>query len=316
MINQENYRSYNAKNFSLLAKIDFDPSQAKDELKETEAMRFGSLFDCLITDESSFNEKYVINNTKKPTAQLGDFLDLYLEYNDYDKAYNELKERNGGKLRDGVDKFKERVKTECKDYLDFIETSKDKIVVSSADYHLALTMKSALTSNRFTAQYFNLGFLWGTEFQKPLVATIDGIDYKCLVDMLIINPALKKIKPIDIKTTSEYPSGFMKSVFKYKYHIQGSLYWDIIKQNYPDYEVEDFLFFVCSKELPEKPYIWRANEKVREIGRNGGTLKNGIKLRGYKDLANDLKWHEDTGLWDYPKAMYENEGIMDIDFNL
>lgn len=307
-INKDNYRSFKAVNFSLLSKVDFDPSQARQVQKETEALSFGSLFDCLMTEYDEFNSRYIISDVNKPTAQLGEFIDLYLEYKNYESAYLEMKNRNP-KLRDSLERFKERVETEGNDYIKFVEKSKEKTVVSKQDYYLAETMRSALHANKFTAPYFNMDFLWETKNQLALEADIDGINYKCLVDKFLINHALKKIIPIDIKTTGEYPNAFLKSVWKYRYYLQGTLYWDIISQLYPDYQVEDFLFFVCSKELPEKPYIYSINAKNREIGRNGGLSKTGNKIRGYRELAEDLKWHEESGLWDYPKAIYDNNGI-------
>ncbi len=311
-INRDNYRSFNAVNFSLLSKVDFDPSQVKIVQKETEALSFGSLFDCLMTEPDKFNERYIISEVNKPTAQLGEYIDLLIEYKNHEDAYKEMKNRNP-KLRDSLEKFKERVETEGKKYLEFYESSKEKQVVSKQDYYLALTMKESLLTNQFTSPYFNMDFFWEVNNQHPLEAEIDGILYKCLVDRFLINSALKKIIPIDIKTTGEYPNAFMKSVWKYRYYLQGALYWDIIQRKYPDYEVADFLFFVCSKELPQKPYIWSLDEKTREIGRNGGFSRTGQKIRGYKELANDLQWHEQTGQWEYPKTVYDNGGISFIE---
>ena len=321
MITKDNYREYKAINYSLLSKLSYNPSQVKEDQKTTEAMDFGSLFDCLLTDSDRFDREYVISEVVKPTAQLGEFLDIFLmctletEEKKYEYAHAEMKARNP-KLRDGIDKFKERMDTEAKPYLEFLERSKDKKTISSEDFYLSTRMKDGLKTNQFTSKYFDMSYDWETKFQVPLEGVLeDGFKYKGLLDMLLINESKKKIIPIDIKTTSEYPNKFQSSVIKWNYLIQASLYYDLVKLNYPDYNVHDFTFLVSSKVLPDKPYIWEADEKARNAGRSG-YFYNGKFHKGYVELAKDLKWHEDTGLWEYPRAMYENNGVNKIDFFL
>lgn len=320
-ITRENYREFNAVNFSKLSTLSFNPALVNKEKKESEALDFGSLFDCLITDADRFNDEYIVSDVEKPTAQLGEFLDLFLSCQletieeKYDYAYDEMKLRNP-KLRDKKEKFVERLEKEAKPYLTFLVSSKDKKVVSKADYNLAVLMRDSLYSNQFTSPYFNMSFDWETQFQIPLLGEMEGIEYKGLLDMILINHARKKIIPIDIKTTGEYPNAFQKSVKKWNYLLQASLYWDLVQLNYPDYEIDDFLFFVSSKVLPEKPYIWKADWSARNLGKNGGILGDGTKMMGYRELAENLQWHERSGLWEYPRATYENRGINLIDIHL
>lgn len=323
MITKDNYREYDAINYSLLSKLSFDPSQVKRDEKETEAMGFGSLFDCLITDADRFDSEYVVSDVEKPTAQLGEFLDIFLEYkkmeNSDEEAYKlshaEMKMRNP-KLRDSLDKFIERMNTEAVSYLEFLETSKDKKVVTKDDFYLAERMKSGLKNNQFTRGYFDMPYDWETRFQVPLEGVLGEFKYKGLLDMLLINEAKKEIIPIDIKTTSEYPNQFQKSVAKWNYLIQSSLYYDLVALNFPDYKLHDFIFLVSSKVLPDKPYVWKVDAAGRYVGKYGTTSRYGIKCRGYEELAEELKWHEDTGLWEYPKAVYDNGGHNTIDFFL
>jgi hypothetical protein len=314
MLTKDNYRAFDAVNYSKLSTLSLDPSLVKRDIEPTEAMAFGSMFDCLLTDKDRFFEEYIVATVKKPTAQLGEFLDLYLQYADYNLAHEEMKARNP-KLRDSVDKFKERIETEAGDYIRFLEESKDKKVVSSEDYFLANVMKESLVTNEFTEKYFNMDYNWRIEYQIPLLAEIKGIQYKVLLDMLLINDVTKEIYPIDIKTTSDYPNKFQNSVQKYNYLIQASLYWDVVQINYSDYKIHDFQFLVCSKVLPNKPYLWLADDLCRSVGKYGTSLKH-MKLKGYIELAEDLKWHEETGLWEYPRSTYENGGINKIDFFL
>lgn len=319
-INRDNYREFNAVNYSTLSTLAFEPSMVKHEKKESGAMSFGSLFDCLLTDPDRFSDTYIVADVKKPTAQLGEFMDIFFACPEedldakYEYAYKEMKNRNP-KLRDAKEKFIERMDTEAKPYLEFIEKSKDKIIVSGDDFYLATRMKDALKNNQFTEKYFNMSFDWETQWQTPMLAEICGIQFKGLLDMLLINHAKKEIIPIDIKTTSEYPNNFQRSIVKWNYLIQASLYWDIVQENYKDYKIHDFLFLVSSKVLPDKPYIWKADMPARYIGRYGMN-RNGYNLKGYEQLASDLKWHEETGLWEYPRSVYENQGINEINFYL
>ena len=322
-LTKDNYREYKAINYSLLSKLLFDPSQVKQDQKETEAMGFGSLFDCLITDSDRFDSEYVVSDVEKPTGQLGDIVDLLIEYRNEEvsfeenliRAYEELKARNGGKLRDKLEKFAERMVIEGRPYLEFIAKSFDKKVVSKDDFYLATRMKDGLKNNQFTRQFFDMSYDWETKFQVPLEGVINGHKFKGLLDMLLINEAKKEIIPIDIKTTSSYPNQFQKSVAKWNYLIQAALYYDLVKLNYPDYKVHDFTFLVSSKVLPDKPFVWIANELARSVGKHGTTLPK-YEVKGYLQLADDLKWHEDSGLWEYPRSTYENNGFNIIDFFL
>lgn len=319
-LTKDNYREYKAINYSLLSKLSFDPSQVKQDQKETEAMGFGSLFDCLITDSDRFDSEYVVSDVEKPTAQLGEFLDIFLGCSLEDKeekykyAHAEMKLRNP-KLRDGVDKFIERMESEASPYLEFLENSKDKKVVSKDDFYLATRMKDGLKNNQFTRQFFDMSYDWETKFQVPLEGVLGEHKFKGLLDMLLINEAKKEIIPIDIKTTSSYPNQFEKSVAKWNYLIQAALYYDLVQLNYPDYKIHDFTFLVSSKVLPDKPFIWVANDLARSVGKHGTTLPK-YEVKGYMQLADDLKWHEDSGLWEYPRSTYENNGFNIIDFFL
>jgi hypothetical protein len=319
-INKENYRAFSAINYSLLSTLSLDPSLVKQDKKETDAMSFGSLFDCLLTDKDRFDKEYIVSSVTKPSGQLGEFLDIYLNYEHtdikekYDFAYVEMKARNP-KLRDGIDKFIGRMESEALPYLNFLRDSKGKKVISSDDFYLATQMKDSLMTNEFTGKYFNMDYTWEIQYQVPLVANLLGYEFKGLLDMMVINHSTKEIYPIDIKTTSDYPNKFQGSVITYNYLIQATLYWDLVQANYPDYKIHDFMFFVSSLKLPNKPYIWWADKDSRIAGRTGYTY-NGKYHKGYQPLAEELKWHEETGLWQYSKTTYQNNGLNKIDFFL
>ena len=103
----------------------------------------------------------------------------------------------------------------------------------------------------------------------------------------------------------------------YKYFIQAALYHHAlngfrIQQNLLKYKIVDYFDFVVANTF-EEPIIFRVESELLNLGMVGGTLRNGRKIRGIKDLITDYKWHVENQLFDYPAKIYQNNGVKIID---
>ncbi len=49
-----------------------------------------------------------------------------------------------------------------------------------------------------------------------------------------------------------------------------------------------------------------------ETGEFGGTLPSGRVVKGFETLTTDYLWHVENNLWQYPKEVYTNNGIINL----
>ena len=63
-------------------------------------------------------------------------------------------------------------------------------------------------------------------------AVLDGVGYRNMADLLVVNYESKKVYPIDLKTSlSCCEWDFEQNFMKWHYYIQARLYWRIIREN-------------------------------------------------------------------------------------
>jgi hypothetical protein len=90
------------------------------------------------------------------------------------------------------------------------------------------------------------------EYQMMLLSTINGIEFKCMLDAVLFDHKSKQIWPIDIKTgalSKDSFSDFIEECYcYYNYYIQAGIYRKILIEYfkyhpvYKDYSVEEFRF--------------------------------------------------------------------------
>jgi hypothetical protein len=98
-------------------------------------------------------------------------------------------------------------------------------------------------------------------YQLKFKAKLDGVNYRCMADEIIVNYEKKKIYPIDLKTSGKKEWHFEDSFEQWQYMIQARLYWRIIEANlqvdpyFKDFSLEDYRFVVVNKESLT-PLVW------------------------------------------------------------
>ena len=322
-ITLENYRSYPALNYSTLAKVDRNPSLLlRDDTEQTQALTLGSIVDCLMTNQSKFNDLYIVAKADKPTGQQGEFIDRlwYLWRVDtvlediFELAYEDVKTGNGGKLRDSLEKFISNFEEKGgRTYFEFLISTIGKTVISQADYTSCTQIVNTFYIHPFTKDYFTPKKGKIILYQHPLLMNMEDNDtlYKVLLDMLIIDHEEKTIQPIDVKTMSESVSSFPYSVFKWRYDIQASLYSAAVIDYYSDleeqgYEILPFKFMVGSFSN-YKVAMYNAQDLLL-FGMNGGETTWGTEYKGWLELTKLYKWHIETQQFEHTKELYDSNG--------
>lgn len=313
MLKREEYRGYSAIHYSLLSKLSYSPSSVLSEEKDfSDGILFGDILDILLTQgEEEFEKKYILNSIKRPTGQLGDFIDEYFKLGSFEIAY-----QNVGIKRDSIQKMIERFEEDGKEYYDLLLEIKNtgKTLISYDFYMKVKATAENLKNHTFTKKYFDKNSKYKILFQVPLLFKVDDIECKCLLDLLIIDDENKKIYPLDLKSTGDYVNNFKSNFIKWNYYLQASFYTEGVIQNYPDYSVDNFKFIVISSLEINKPLIYKCSDNDLLCGKKGGKLLPfNKKIKGYEELIRDYKWHIENDLWEYPREIYENEGEVELD---
>lgn len=301
---------------SQLTNLASGPKYFKNKLEyklESDALTLGSIVDIMLTEPDNLYEIYVVNEYTKPTGQLGEYVDAIFKGFSEEEAYN-----IAGFKQKKIDAVKELFKSdECQNYYKFLLSSKDKKVISKEEYDKANKIVTSLLTNRFTSKYFNCD---DTECltQLELYWKYKDFDCRSRLDIVKINHKDKTILPIDVKTSGKSTYNFLESIIRFRYDLQASFYTEALqwyidnKEEYKGYKLLPFLFIVEHTDYPGLPLIYECTEKDIHCGKFGGTTKTGIRLKGFDELIEDLKWYYAYDSWDYTREVIENRGVVKI----
>lgn len=150
-------------------------------------------------------------------------------------------------------------------------------------------------------------------FQLQFKATLDGIDYKIMCDMVIVDHKEKTIHIYDLKTSGKESGDFRKSYLEWGYHIQSWLYRIVLKHalmftDYDDYSVGQFSFIVSSK-VNDTPLVFDDESELTHVRPwlrsplaiaaeiDSAYMRTGDGRRVRKDVPGDLSVDEPNKLF-------------------
>ena len=310
-------------------------SNEAEDISDKEHVILGNLTDIMLTGtQEDFDNKFVIDDTAKPTGQLADLGSTLWE--ETKKALNEDNyiTRDFTELfQDAFDKIKFNYKGEA---VKFKKTSWDeallefngsevenlykfrrdnigKTTVSIQEVGKATKIKDEVLNTPWTREvYFPSDSNIEVLHQLTHQFTYLGLDLKIMADTVHINHKDKWIQPFDGKCTA-----FVES-FEYDYHVgrryflQGCLYRLGIQDLYPDYDVKPMKFVTMSATLQEKPLIYETTELNFKEGLWGFKTENGMKIRGLNELIEEINWAKESGQWAISKKAYKNNGVIKL----
>lgn len=327
-VSEETYRKDPALSYSILAKYEregFNSISKLHEQIESPSLTFGSAVDALVTGgREEFDSKFVVFDFPKisDTLQLiaktlfERFKDNYsnledIPTEDISQAGLECDFYASPKYENYRIKL---IKEGCSEYYRLLYVAGDKKILDTDTYNDVENCVNALYLNPYTSYH-----LRGDEedieryFQLKFRATIQGVDYRCMADELMVCHDTKTIIPIDLKTSSKPEWDFYKSFLDWNYYIQAILYYQIIKENIKnsdlkDYKILNYRFIVVNKKTLT-PLVWICPFTTAvgniELGKNNQfllrsplvigkelshylkttpTVPNGIKLDGLNDI--------------------------------
>lgn len=334
---RKEYFAHDAVSRSLLVALKDHPKYAKSMMEygsneESEALLIGDAFDTLIFDgQEEFDEKFHIMTRNNPFSDgrtfIGKYMNRCIELLDLDETFNDI---YGVAYEDVKTKTsnEDNVREEFKlgggqYYLEELRISKEKPTLTQEQYVQITAMKYQLLDNQFVSHWFIENPIKGQDtyekdgktliYQKVILWEQEGVECKAMLDIIEVDHDRKVIIPIDLKTTANKGHYFDGSILKYDYAYQGGFYtlglekWRDV--HYEGYAILPFRFVFVEKSCTFAPMIYVLSNKDISITIGGGEY-NGKPVRGIIGLLNDYKWHMETGLWEYRKQVYDDNGMM------
>lgn len=294
---------------------------------ESDAINIGNLVDVMLTDDENFEHYFYISSAPKPTGQMlifvknlesitkgsldedGQCTTTFFERSNL--AYKQLKESNGGKLRDSYDKFIKNFEEWSGYYKELLECT-GKQVVTPEEVELSARIVDSLKTSLNTAHIVNNPNLYK---KVAILYDYKGREFKSELDLFEVNDDEKYIQPYDYKTTA-FVEWWVTKYLDNKYYLQGALYKIAItawaEQNgYEDYEIRDMKFICADSINYYKPLIYEMGSDNFEDALNGFSI-NGRNYKGLNQIIDDLTISEETGEWGMSADNIRTKGIVSI----
>lgn len=317
---------------------------------DTPSTIFGSLVDCLLFTPDDFERRFALSITDTPKGQYGKLIEELMDITSrsvnesgevtreledmLEDAYNAVKfDRNGNTVdfkRDSFEVVKRKfMGSDLEIYYKQLREAHGKEVVEPLAVENALKVIAELKSNNVTAEIVNMSNGEGITVynQFPIIGdltdalgedvTEEEAKAKCLPDKLIIDHVNKEIHIYDLKTAWDNEGEFLNNYFKYKYYIQGALYFFLVvewarkQSSLEHYRVRFPAFIVADSNNYKNPLIYTTDSSVISQGMRGFTIK-GKYYPGVVRAVKDMIWHKRTGIWNISRENYDNNGIVKI----
>ena len=307
---EEEYRADPALSYSTLATYErggFYAIKTLSEKKESPSLLLGSVVDCILTDgEDAFNDRFAVMdynitdggaNVCKALATV--YSEQYKEFKNIPEVLVSQTAQEVGFWKDpkwNSRRYKEVLNTGDVDIYYKVLTNKDKTIISSQMYSDALAMVDALKTSEATKFYFAPDNPFDDSikryYQLKFKATLDGIDYRCMADEIVIDYNNKTIQMIDLKTSHKPEYLFPLSYIEWSYQIQNRLYARIVKANiekdeyFKDFTMLPYLFIVVNKDTLN-PLVWRFDHTFVE----GDIQYGNIYMRDPISIGKELHYY-------------------------
>ena len=312
-VTEEEYRADPALSYSTLAKYErsgFNELNTLFDRIDTPSLTFGSAVDSLITGgEEEFNNRFIVADFPVvPPSTLTLVKQLFANYH---TKYDKLDDIPDKDIIDLTEVFKfypnwrpqtraKVIKEQGSEFYRLLYLAKDKTVLDSHMYQDILKAVNALKTSEATKWYFqadnpfeNIERLYQLKFKTKL----NGIMYRNMADLIIVDHDAQTVQPVDLKTSSKKEWDFFKSFIDWRYDIQARLYWRIIRavmdsdEYFKDFKLLPYQFIVINK-VTLTPLVWGfpLTDAVGtiKVGKN-----NQIELRDPCMIGEELSYYLD-----------------------
>ena len=308
-VSEKGYRADHALSYSTLARYEREGFNNLDKLFdriETPSLTFGSAVDSIITGgQEEFDERFMVAEfPSMPDSIVKIIKSLYKQYagtyrsllNIPDSSIIRETEDQNYQMNWKPETRAKVIREKGTDYYNLLFVAGDRCIIDTQTYQDVVNAVRVLKESSSTKLYFadDNPFEPDIErlYQLKFKGEFDGITYRNMADLIIVNHKEKWVKPVDLKTSSHTEWDFYKSFVDWRYDIQARLYWSIIRQNmdkdeyFKDFKLLDYDFIVVNKRTLT-PLVWNCPFTQAQ-----GTLRFGnnsqIEMRSPFEIGKEL----------------------------
>lgn len=311
-VDEPTYRADPALSYSTLAKYEREGFNNLDKLFDridTPSLTFGSAVDSIITgSQEEFDERFIVADfPSTPDTIIKIVNDVFREFCD---TYKDLGSIPDVEIIHRASSFNYQpnwkpetrakvIKEKGADYYNLLFIADGKTVLNTQTYQDVCNAVRALKESTATKFYFasNNPFEPNIErfYQLKFKGEFEGVKYRNMADLIIVNHKEKWVKPVDLKTSSHTEWDFYKSFVDWRYDIQARLYWAIIRQNmnkdeyFRSFKLLDYEFIVVNRKTLT-PLVWEC-----PFTQSTGTLTFGknrqIEMRSPFEIGRELTYY-------------------------
>lgn len=313
-VTEPEYRKDPALSYSTLARYEREGFNNLDKLferVESPSLVFGSAVDTLMTgSEEEFNEHFMVAQLENPPSDTLVAITKKL-FDRWKDGYTDIRNIPDDAIVSTIQDIPwnnhwlpktraKKIKEDCAAYYKLLYLSEGKTILNTYVYQDVLNTVDKLRSADSTRFYFEQDNAFDNSverlYQLKFKATFNGVEYRCMADLIVVLYDKKLVVPVDLKTSYKPEWDFHKSFLEWRYDIQARLYWKIIRDNmdrdpyFKDFKLADYRFIVANKRTLT-PLVWLF-EKTQSIGEI--VTSNGVILRPPLVIGEELRRYLDN----------------------
>lgn len=288
-ISEEEYRQMPELSYSTLAKYErgggFKSIPTLFDRVESPSLTFGSAVDSIITGGmEEFNDRFIVAEFPSVSDAIVSIV-KYL-FNMYKDTNRSLSSINDATIINATEVFKYQlnwkpetrakvIKEKGEEYYNLLYISDNKTILSTKDYEYVVNAVEALKTSESTKFYFaddNPFDNIERQYQLKFNAEFNGVGYRTMMDLVIVDHTNKTILPIDLKTSGKSEYEFYKSFVEWGYMWQAILYTKVLEANikkddyFKDFTILPYNFIVVNK-FSLCPLVWeyKDNHSINDV---------------------------------------------------
>lgn len=312
-IPEKDYHALDAWSYSVIARYAKDGFSAistlHDPVKQTDSMRFGSLFDCMLTRGKQVMDEYEVMEMSVPDAEKN-VLDILatITADEFNKIPDEVMQKAialaGYQSRWKYDTQYAHIQPYAS-YYDALRSG--KTIVSKSEWDDALKMYYTVTRDEYLKDHFkhdnsnDKEYIYQAQFVIPFATEHHGdVKMKIMPDMLEVDHKNKTIQPWDVKTSACPAYDFAEQFIRFRYDIQASVYTDVLQEvienteEYKDYTILPYLFMDISRsDMVPVTYEYDPRSISQQDGLSYESKGRTYQYKNYRELLDEILTYEE-----------------------
>jgi hypothetical protein len=314
------YFAIEAMSNSLLGLIELGPREYKRRVdagirEESQSLTLGDAVHTKCFEPNRFDEKFVVTSARKVEGMMGVYIEelvkLSAEHPELpsDIFSQQAYEKAGFKIPLATVEKNLTEKPENHAYAEALKLAIGKSPLSTYDMNTIEACISSLSNHKVANElifgYNHVSMITYNELE--ILWEYRNMACKSKVDRLIIDPVKGKVVIVDLKTTSKSVYKFESAFDYYQYYRQMAFYLEAVKYwmlyNHPTYTDFEYEVYIPAVQTTgnNETVVYKPSVNALQAG-----------LMKVNTLMNELVWHLQNNLWEYPRNYYEGSGIVEL----